>query len=627
MRKWLGSYCFPLALGVVGCAPEASAAPATPQSLSGPITLRVDARDAPQMMLHAKMTVPARPGPLTLVYPKWIPGNHGPTGKVVDISGLRFSAGGKVLAWQRDPEKTSEFSMNVPAGSAAVDVELDVVVEKRWAATAQVSDINWHRVLLYPKGARARDVRVEASAQIPPSWQYATALPRAGESGGTLNFKPVSLETLIDSPLVMGRYGRSIDLGTVLGAPHSLELVAETKEALEASDKQVALYRKLVAETGALFGARHYDKYTFLYMLSGSTEDSNGLEHHASSQNISPATLFSKDDDFRSVRWLLSHEFAHSWCGKYRRPKGLATPDYQQPMRDDLLWVYEGLTQYYGWLLATRSGLESVQDATDELAAIAGSLDSIPGRKWRSLGDTTYTAAFGQESNRPWYAAQRGYDYYPESSLIWLEADTVIRQKTGGKRSLDDFSRAFFGGSNTGAEVKPYELSDLLKALGDVAAYDWKGFFEQRITAVAPRAPLGGIEGSGYKLAYQEKPSAFQEVIERVSHSVNERYTFGMVVNDKGVVADLHLDGPAGKAGLLPGATLVAVNGRKYSAEVLRRAMADNKGSNAPIELLAEKDGFYRTVRVVWNQGARYPHLQRDAAKPDLLTAILAPRT
>ena len=627
MRKNTGFWLLPFLVGLGGCAPSASAAPATPQSVTGPITLRVDARDVPQMMLHAKVTLPVRPGALTLVYPKWIPGTHGPTGIVADISGLRISAGGKPLAWKRDAEETSEFSVTVPAGSRSVEVELDVVVATRWAATADLSDVNWNRVLLYPKGARAHDLQIDASLQIPAGWHYATALQPSSESGGAIAFKSTSLETLVDSPVVMGRYGRSIDLGTALGASHSLEVVAETKDALEANDKQIAFYRRLVVEAAALFGARHYDKYTFLYMLSSGAEGrASGLEHHASSENLSASTVFTKEDTFRADRELLPHEFSHSWCGKYRRPKGLATANYQQPMHDELLWVYEGLTNYFGWLLASRAGLQSVQDAKDDLAITAASLDAIPGRKWRPLVDTTYTPAFGQEPNRPWYSLQRGQDYYPEGTLIWLDADVTIRQKSGGQRSLDDFARAFFGGANTGAEVKTYELTDVIEALGKVVAYDWKGFFEQRVRDVAPRAPIGGIEGAGYKLSYQDKPSDLQSLHARIGHTTNERYTLGLAANDKGVVTDLYLDGAAARAGLLPGATLVAVNGRKYDGDVLHKAIADSKAAPAPIEIIFEKDGFYRTSRVTWNQGARYPHVERDPSKPDLLAAILAPR-
>ncbi|WP_394829424.1 hypothetical protein [Pendulispora albinea] len=286
------------------------------------MTVHVDAREAAQMVLHAKIRVPARPGPLTLVYPKWIPGDHGPTGNVADIMGLRISAGGKSLPWRRDPERTSEFAVNVPAGSNAVDVDLDVVVETRFGATAGASDLNWHRVVLYPKGARPRDLQVEARADIPPDWRYATPLSVASEGGGTLTFKPVSLEMLVDSPVILGRYGRSIDLGTALGAPHSMELVAETEDALAVNEKQIAAYRALVGEAAALFGARHYDRYTFLYLLSSAVEDGSGFEHHRSSLDVAPASIFSKEDDFRSARWLLAHEFAHSWNGKYRRPKG-----------------------------------------------------------------------------------------------------------------------------------------------------------------------------------------------------------------------------------------------------------------------------------------------------------------
>ncbi|WP_394849444.1 M61 family peptidase [Pendulispora brunnea] len=615
----------PLVL-LAGCTPQASAAPTTPPPPAGPMTVRVDARDAAQMVLHAKVRVPARPGPLTLVYPKWIPGHHGPVGRVADISGLRFLAGGQPLAWRRDSVETSEFAMTVPAGAAAVDVELDVVADPRWFPSDGLSSISWEQVVLYPKGARVRDLRVEPSAQMPSGWRYASSLQVAADTAGAVNFRPTTLEMLVDSPVILGRYGRSFDLGTAMGTTHSLEVVAESKDALQASDARIATYRRLVAEAGALFGARHYDRYTFLLMLSGSAgADFNGTEHHASSQNVTAANFFTSDDGGRYTRWLLPHEFAHSWCGKYRRPKGLATPDYQQPMRNDLLWVYEGLTHYLGWLLSARSGVVSTQDALDDLAAMAADLDAIPGRKWRPLADTTFTAAFGAGSNRPWYSAQRGFDYYPESLLVWLEADTVIRQKTDGKRSLDDFLRSFFGGANTGAEVKPYELGDVLKALSDVVSYDWKTFFEQRVSAITPRVPLGGVEAGGYKLGYHDKPSDFQAMWERTTHQLDERSTLGVALDDKGVVLDVHLDGPAGKAGLPLKASLVAVNGRKYSPEVLRRVLADTS-AKGPVELLAERDGFFRTYRVAWGGGARYPHLDRDPAKPDVLGAILAPR-
>ena len=616
----------PLALGLVGCASQAAAAPAAPAAPGAPLSVRVDAREAPNMILHSKVRVPARPGPLTLVYPKYIPGTHGPSGRVGDIIGLRISAGGRPLAWQRDPELTSEFRLTVPAGAAAVDVELDVVVDNRWRASPDVSEFNWNRVLLYPKGAEARRLRVEPSVSLPRGWHHATALKPASDANGELVFRPVTLETLVDSPVVMGRAGRTVDLGQSLGASHALALVANSEDALRPSDAQVTLYRQLVAETAALFGARHYGAYTFLYILSGKAGGS-GLEHHESSQNLSPERLFSNPDAFRTNADLLPHEFAHSWNGKYRRPEGIVTPNFQQPTRNELLWVYEGLTQYFGWLLAGRSGLRSPQDQKDDLASTAATLDAIPGRQWRSLADTTNVPAIGQEPSRSWYSAQRGGDYYPESMLIWLEVDVIIRQKSGGKRSLDDFARAFFGGANSGPEVKPYDLADLVKALGAVAEHDWKGFFAQRVTAVAPRAPVGGIEGAGYKIAYRDKPNELQLAEERAFSSANERATLGLVVGENGSVRDVHPGGPAARAGLVPGVTVVAVNGRRYAAEALHQAVADAKGPNAPpLEFIVERDGFYRTLRVAWAEGARHAHLERDPSKPDLLAAILAPR-
>jgi predicted metalloprotease with PDZ domain len=501
------------------------------------------------------------------------------------------------------------------------------VVDGRWRATLDVSDVNWHRVLLYPKGAEAARLPVEASIVLPRGWHYATALrPAAPPSGDAVTFRPVSLERLIDSPLVLGRHGLDVDLGPARGAPHALALVAPSAEALRPTEEQIGLYRRLVAEGLALFGARHYDAYTFLYTLAGRT-GSSGLEHHESSQNLGAEQLFSSPDAFRHNAVVLPHEFAHSWCGKYRRPRGLVTPDYERPTRNDLLWVYEGLTEYFGWVLSGRSGLRSAQDQKDELASTAATLDSIPGRAWRSLVDTTYVPAIAQESQRPWYSAQRGADYYPEGLLIWLEVDVTIRQTTGGARSLDDFARAFFGGDDTGPAVRPYDRAELVRALRAVAPYDWAAFFERRVDAVAPRAPLGGIEGAGYRLAYRDRPSELALAEERYLSSASERTTLGLDVGDGGYVRDVHPGGPAARAGLAPGDTIVAINGRHYGADLLHRAVAEAKGAGAPpIEFITEREGLYRTPRIAWTGGARHAVLERDASKPDLLDAILAPR-
>ncbi len=621
MKRFAGWLAFSAFWGT-GCAAHEGAAAAVPAPAE-PMVVQVDARDAPQMMLHAKIRVPAKGGPLTLVYPKWVPGTHGPTNKVADISGLRFFANGQPLAWRRDPVETSEFSMQVPAGARAVDVELDVVVDTRWGATADVSDLNWNRVLVYPRGVKASDLRVDASVRMPEGWHFATALARTGESSGDGAFARVSLETLVDSPLIMGRYGRTFDLGNALGAEHSLELIASSREELEADDVILASLRHLVVEATTLFGARHYGThYTFLLTLNCPT--GSGLEHMTSNQSCEGPGFLHGGDSLKGFPWMLPHEFAHAWNGKYRRPRGLATSDYQTPMRNDLLWVYEGLTEYLGWVLATRSGLASVQDAKDWLASWGAMLDSIPSRRWRSVGDTAYTNAMG-ESSRPWYATQRHWDYMREGLFIWLEADTVIRQRTGGARSLDDFVRSFFGGANTGPEMKPYDLPDVIGALNAVAPYDWRGFFEQRVYTVSEHAALGGITGSGWTLAYGDTPNAQHQALERMLRERSARSTLGMVMSEQGTVTDLHLDGPAARAGVVVGATLVAVNGRKYTPEVLRRAISDNKGSTAPIELLTERDGFYRTIPVVWAGGVREPYLARDAGKPDLLASILAP--
>ncbi len=445
-----------------------------------PVLLEVDAGEAPQRIYHARLIIPVEPGPLTLYYPKWIPGNHGPTGPIADLAGLKMHADGKAVRWRRDDVDMYAFHCTVPNGARQLEVALDLLAAERGGfldATQNIAVVRWNQVLLYPKGKPIQAIEFQAALKIPAGWKLSTALPIESNDGETTHFRPVSLETLVDSPVIAGRYHREIRLGSGEPAPY-LDLVSDSPEGLEITPKQKAAYEKLVAEAGALFGTQHYRSYRFLVTLSDKMPV-HGLEHHESSDDGLPEHALSDDEASKLTATLLPHEYVHSWNGKYRRPAGLVTPTYQEPSNTRLLWVYEGLTQYLGTVLTARSGLWTPQETRDSLAMTAQRLQNTRGRGWRPLEDTTLTAPMRAYDASGWSALRRSVDYYDEGTLIWLEVDTKIRQLTKGKRSLDDFCRHFFGGPSGTVEVKPYNFDDLVAALNAVAPYDWKSLLSR----------------------------------------------------------------------------------------------------------------------------------------------------
>jgi predicted metalloprotease with PDZ domain len=598
------------------------------------ITLKVDATDAPRNILRAQLHVPARPGPLTLVYPKWIPGEHGPTGPITDLAGLKMSAAGHPLDWQRDAEDMFAFHLEVPAGADAVDVALDFLLPPNTgefsaggSATAQLVDLNWNQVLLYPQGSNPRALFFAASLRLPDGWKLGTALAPAGQTeSGYFQFAPVSLETLVDSPVIAGAYFRSIDLSPKATPPHELDLVADSAAALAIKPADALHFAHLVAETGALFGARHYRGYHFLLTLSDHVAHF-GLEHHESSDDRTSEKYLTDEDELMRGAFLLSHEMVHSWNGKYRRPAGLATSDFQQPMKGELLWVYEGLTDYLGIVLAARSGLWTNENFRDYLALEAAGLDRSPGRQWRSLADTAVAAQllyFARDEGAAW---RRGTDFYEEGDLIWLEADVLIRQQTHGSRSLDDFCRKFHGGQSGPPQVIPYSREDVVAALNEIAPYDWGKFFQERVYAANPRAPLGGIEGAGWRLTYTNAVPALLKVEEAAHKSTDLRSSLGFLVKEDGYIIDVIPGSPADKAGVGAAMHLVAVNKRRWTPEILRAAVKFAATDTAPVELLVENEDYFKTCPLDYHEGEKYAQLERDPAKPDLLSEILRPLT
>jgi len=606
-----------------------------PIAVSGQtIQLHVDLTDARRNIYHAHLHIPVGPGDTSLVFPKWIPGNHRPSGPIGGLTGIQMEARGHPVLWQRDPVEMYEFHLTVPAGADSLDVSLDAITTEDSAggggpaASDNILDLNWNAVVLYPKGVRSDDVTFVPSVKLPEGWKFGTALEVSRENGSHVEFSPVSLTTLVDSPLIAGIHSRKIELTTPGESPvHVMDLVADSEAGLAMSPKDLAAYKKLVAETGALFGARHYRHYDFLYTLSNQV-GGHGLEHHESNDSVAAERTLLDPDLSMLQASLLPHEFIHSWNGKYRRPTGLATPNYQEPMIGDLLWVYEGLTDYLGNLLAERSGLLSGGQYRESLAATAAMLDHRTGRTWRPLEDTARSVQTLRIILTPeWQNWRRSLDYYPEGQLIWLEVDAIIRQQTHGKRSLNDFCRRFHGGESGPPRVVPYTFEDVVRALNDVAPYDWAQLLHQLVNATSEHAPLGGIERSGWKLVYNDQPNVFTHAAEKKFKFADVSYSLGFSATEDGKIADVIVGSPAHQAGIGPGMKLVAVNQRKWSPPVLHAAIKAAQGSNQPIELLIENAQFFKTYSVDYHDGEKNPHLDRVAGQTNVLDDILKPMT
>ncbi len=592
------------------------------------IRLQVDLTDAPRNIYHAKLQLPVHEGDTSFVFPKWIPGNHRPSGPIAALTGIHMRAGTQELIWQRDDIDMYQFHVRIPAGVSSIDVSLDAITTQDSAgaggpaASSNILDLNWNAVLLYPNGARSDDVTFEPSITLPAGWKFGTALPILQTTGDEVEFKPVSLTTLVDSPLIAGAHFRKIDLGKPGETPtHEMDLVADEDSDLAMSAADLAAYQKLVAETGALFGARHYRDYHFLLTLSDQV-GGHGLEHHESNDSVaSERTLL--DPDLRMLyASLVPHEFAHSWNGKYRRPAGLSTPNYQEPMIGDLLWVYEGLTDYLGEVLAARSGLSTPEQFREALAATAAMLDHRAGRTWRPLEDTARSVQTLRMLGPEWENWRRGLDYYPEGQLIWLEVDSIIRDQTRGQRSLDDFCRRFHGGENGPPKVVPYTFDDVVRTLNDVAPYDWAKLLHERVDATSTHAPLGGIERDGWRLIYSDKPNEFSKALEKLSKRADFYDSLGFEVRKDGKFVDVIVGSPAYKAGLGPGMRLIGVNGRKWTPALLHDAVKAAQTGNHPIELLVENAQFFKTYALDYHEGEKNPHLERIAEQPDRLSDV-----
>lgn len=605
---------------------------ASQSAVAQPIALHVDASDVGRKVIRVKEIIPARPGALALHYPKWIPGRHRPVGQIANVTEFRVGANGKQLGWKRDDADPFTVHLAVPEGAKEIELSFELLLaaggeggaQFMTVASPKMMTMNWNDVLWYPKGAKPLALPFRAGITLPAGWQFGTALQGARPIAGETVFTAVSLETLIDSPLVAGEHVRVVPLDGEKGA-HRVVMACDSADGLEVPEATVAAWKRLPPEAATLFGpARPYRGYTFLLGLSNHIPGA-GIEHHESSDNRLGELALVKAGERKSAATLFPHEFVHAWNGKFRRPASMMMPDFQQPQQTRLLWVYEGLTNYLGWLLAARSGLMTADEARDYLAMTASRMSNVKARGWRPLDDTAAAASTLFDATRSWRSARRAVDFYDEGTLLWLEVDVLMRQKSKGAKSLDDFCKAFHGTGTGKPEVKGYELTDVLNALNEVAPHDWKAHFARRVEAVAEAPPLDGITGGGWKLAFAEKPTELFATFEGLSKAANLSDSIGATIGGDGLVGDLVPGSPAAKAGLAPGMKVLAVNGRRFSTDSMKGAVAATK-SGGKLELLIESGDFFKTHAVEYAGGARYPRLERTTGD-DLLSAIVKPKS
>ncbi|WP_298401235.1 peptidase M61 [Sphingobium sp.] len=604
---------------------DATPAPKDIAYPGGTIRLEVDATDTTQRIFRVKETIPvAAAGPMTLLMPAWLPGNHAPRGAIEKLTGLTFTANGQPVTWKRDPLNVYAFQIDVPQGATEVVAQFQFLSatqpnQGRVVVTPKMLNIQWESVSLYPAGYYTRQIPIQPTVTYPAGWQAATAL-RGTKSGDSVAYETIDYEALQDSPVFAGRYFKPVDLGSNV----TLNIVADDADELDFKPEQMAKHKKLVAEAGALFGAYHFNHYDFLLAITDEM-GGIGLEHHRSSENQVEPGYFKKWDSGEALldRNLLPHEFTHSWDGKFRRPDLLWTPDFNVPMQDNLLWVYEGQTQFWGYVLGARSGMFSKQETLDAYAQIAARLDTAVGRQWRPMEDTTHDPIISARRPKGWTSWQRSEDYYNEGLMIWLEADAIIAKATRGKKGLDDFAKAFFGINPGDWGQVVYNRGDVIKTLNDIAPYDWAGFFQKYVDSTTKETPKGGFILGGYKLVYGEEPGAITKAAEGSAKMVDQSFGLGAIVKNDGEVSSVIWDSAAFKAGLVTGAKILAVNGDEFSGDVWKAAIK----AKTPFQIILKQDKYYRTLTLDYSGGLRYPRLEKTGEGDGSLDKLLKPRT
>lgn len=610
--------------------PQAPVYAASTTPYPGTIALEVDATNLSQRVFSVKQRIPVSAGPVTLLFPKWLPGNHADYGRIDKVAGLVITANGQKVEWTRDPLDVYAFNVDVPQGASTLDVAFQFITptdreQGRVVMTPNMLNLQWNMVALYPAGYAASAITVAPSVKLPAGWQAATALEVQSKAGDVVTYKPIDFDTLVDSPMFAGRHFKTIDLSNGKGKPVRLNVVADDAKYLEVKPDHLQAHRNLVEQMRKLYGAEHYDHYDFLFALSGQMSGI-GLEHHRSSENGVGVKYFTSWDPKKGSSDLLAHEYNHSWDGKYRRGADLTTSTFNTPMQGSLLWVYEGQTQYWGNVITARSGLRTFETSKDALALVAAAYsENRAGLSWRALQDTTNDPIIAKRTSKAYRSWQLSEDYYSGGQLIWLEVDARLREKSNNKVSLDDFAKKFFGGNDGDFKVNPYTFDDVVATLNGLVADDWHTFLRDRLDG--KKAITGGIEAAGWRLVFKDKPNGYAKAAAAEYGGGDDfLYSLGITVGRDGSISDVRWDSPAFKAGVGPEMTPVAVNGRQYSGEVMEDAITAAKASKQPIELLVKEFDTYRTIKLPYYDGLRYPHLERIEGRPDLLFSIYAPK-
>jgi predicted metalloprotease with PDZ domain len=623
MKRWHWIACALLLSGWSGFAAGAS-----------DITLRVDAHDVGRNRIHTEMTIAVKPGPVTLLFAKWIPGEHAPTGALDTLIGLEIRANGIPIVWSRDPLDLYSLRIVVPRGVDHLDVALEsgLPIEGLMFTSGQTNSsrlaiISWNEFVLYPKGVDADRLSVDASLIAPAGWTVACALEGKSGKGNAIRFEKSSLARLIDSPAQIGLYSRLVEIKGAEPAPalrHAMSIMADSEAAIYLPEDFARGYNRMISESGALFGSRMYRHYTWLVSLSNHIAHF-GLEHHESSDDRAAEGMLSAEDLRMELAGLLGHELVHSWNGKYRRPVGLLSPDFQEPMDGSLLWVYEGLTNLLGMVLPTRAGLITPEYYRERLAVSSSVLELEAGARWRPLSDTIAAAQLPRSS--VWQSSRRSTDYYAASDYLWLDVDAELRARSQGHVTLDDFVKRFCAGVSGAPQVKPYVEQDIYNLLAELSPGDWRSFIRRHLDQTGTMALFAALDRTGWKLGYTAVRNTALATDDRRRQSTNRLASIGIFLDGDNRIIDVIEDRAAARAGAGPGMRVIAVNGERFTAVVLDDAITAAQKTREPISLLVEKGDYYQTLRVEYYDGLRFPHLVRIEGRADNLGAILTPRT
>ena len=617
-------------------APEAAPLPspvpaAQDVAYPGTMVIDIDATDITRALYRVTQTIPVARGTseLILQLPAWLPGNHAPRGPLNLITDVRFEVNGRPVAWTRDPVEVFAYRVHLPDGAREVTARFAHTSplqsnEGRITMTQEMLNLQWEKMTLYPAGHYVRQIKVTPTVTFPEGWTVFTALDgqrKATGRGNRVTWDTTNYEVLVDSPVFAGEHARSWNIGQQV----EMNVVADEAAQLEIKPENMDTYRRLIDEAVALFGSRPFDHYEFLLGLTDRL-GGIGLEHHRSSENTYEPNSFVDWDTMGHDRNVISHELVHSWNGKYRRPEGMWTPDYREPMRNNLLWMYEGQTQFWGYVLAARSGMQPKENVLGAMATSAGYYATQPGRAWRSVEDTTHDPIINSRRPRPYTSIHRDEDYYNEGSLVWLEADQIIREGTGGARGLDDFAAIFFAAQDGDYGQVTYTFDDIVATLNQVHPYNWSGFLTERLRTPGQPAPLAGIEKAGYRLVWKEEPNPNRAGQMRTGKFLDLLYSIGVNLDSKGEVTQTVWDSPAFKAGLVDGVQIVAVGGEAYSEERVREAITGAQTSGKPIALTVKRGDRFLDMAIEYDGGLRYPWLEPAAEGEQPLDRLLAPK-